>query len=327
VNALVLDRPGEPGSLRIAELEIPEPGPGELLVRVHAVGLNPADYKLIRQGHPAWTYPFVPGLDVAGTVAGLGAGISGWKIGDRVYYHGDLSRPGGFADYAVVAAHVVAPIPVGVTFIDAAAVPCAGFTAYQALFRKLHIQPGESLLVHGGAGGVGGFAVQLARDTGAVVLTTASSRNFDYVRGLGADHAIDYNNEDVAARVMEITDGRGVDAVVDTVGRSSATNSLQMLAFNGAIACVVSLPDLSRIGSFSRGLSIHRIALGGAHLSGDRIAQEDLARMGREMGELIAAGRVDPMVGQIVTLQGIPEALDRLSRGGVRGKIVASISG
>lgn len=325
MKALVLDHPGEPRTLHIAEIERPEPGPGELRVLVHAAGLNPADYKLVRQGHPAWNYPFVPGLDVAGTIDAVGDGADGWSPGDRVYYHGDLSRPGAYAEYAVVAAHVVAPIPPGIGFVDAAAVPCAGFTAYQAIYRKLHTRAGDSLLIHGGSGGVGGFAVQLAHDIGAMVITTASAHNFEYVRELGADHVIDYAHENVFEQVMAITNGRGVDAVIDTVGKASATEGLRMLAFNGAIACVVSLPDMSQIGAFSRGLSVHRIALGGAHLSGDRIAQEDLARMGREMGDLLAAGRIDPMVGQVVTLEDVPDALERLSQGGIRGKIVASI--
>src|SRR5581483_2284896 len=125
MRALVLDRPGPPSSLRVAELPLPEPGPGELRVRVHAAGLNPVDYKIAESGNPDWLYPHVLGLDAAGTVDALGEGVAQWQLGDAVYYHGDLAKPGCFAEYALIAAHVVASLPRGLSFAAAAAVPCA----------------------------------------------------------------------------------------------------------------------------------------------------------------------------------------------------------
>jgi len=220
---------------------------------------------------------------------------------------------------------VVAPLPTGLSFLQAAALPCAGFTAYQALHRRLHIQAGQTILVQGGAGGVGGFAVQLAAHAGLRVITTASPRNFDWVRRLGAHEVIDYHTEDVVARVRALTGGRGVDAIVDTVSAESATAGLRMLAFGGGIACVAGLADLSPLAPFTIAPSVHEIALGGAHLSGDRRAQEDLARIGRELGELCSAGAVQPMVEEVVDLAGIPAALERLAAHRLRGKIVAAI--
>jgi NADPH:quinone reductase len=131
MKAMVLDRLGEPETLRVMDLPKPEPGPGEIRVRVQAVGLNPADYKLAADGHPDWNYPFVLGLDVAGIVDALGEGVTEWSIGDRVFYHGDLSKPGGYAEYAITTSHTSARIPEGVSFTEAAALPCAGMTAYQ----------------------------------------------------------------------------------------------------------------------------------------------------------------------------------------------------
>ena len=166
MKALVMDQPGPPNQWYIADIDQPEPNAGEVRVRVHAAGLNPADYKIAAGGHPAWQYPFVIGLDVAGTIDALGPDVAGWQIGDRVFYHGDFSRPGGYADYSITKAHAITAIPEGISFIEAAALPCAGLAAYQSIFRKLHLQPGQTVLVQGGAGGVGGFAVQLATHVG-----------------------------------------------------------------------------------------------------------------------------------------------------------------
>ena len=326
MKALVLERPGSLANLSIADIALPQPRPGELRVRVHAVGLNPIDYKLAQgNGHPAWRFPFVLGLDVAGVVDAVGEEVQGWEIGDRVVYHGDLSRPGGYAEYAVTAAHVAARIPKDVSFVEAAALPCAGYTAYQAVVRKLHLEAGQTILVQGGAGGVGGFAIQLAAGIGAIVYTTASPQNFDYVQKLGAQHAIDYHSEDIAGHLHGLTKGRGVDAIVDTVGRATATAGLDMLAFSGGIACVESLPDFSHFRSFDRALSVHDIALGSVYRVGDRKAQEDLARMGAEMLALLQAGKLNPLVSEICALDAVPDGLHRLAQRHVRGKIVAQL--
>ena len=137
-------------------MNIPVPRDNEILVRVHAAGLNPVDYKVAASGHPAWTYPFTLGLDVAGTVVETGKSVTHLSPGDRVFYHGDFSKPGGFAEYAVTTAHTVSKIPGCITFSEAAALPCSGLTAYQALYRKIDMSGMESILIHGGAGGVGG---------------------------------------------------------------------------------------------------------------------------------------------------------------------------
>lgn len=234
MKALVIDRPGSFEHLRVAEVEAPEPSPGMLLVRTDAAGLNPVDYKLLLGGgHPAWRYPFVPGLDVAGVVTGVGAGVDPAMLGKRVFGHLDLSKPGALAEYALLDARAAAEIPDGVSGTDAAAIPCAGLTAWQAIHRKLHVEAGEWVLVHAGAGGVGGFAIQLAAQVGARVVTTCSETNFGRVRQLGAEQAIDYRSGDVAGEVRRITGGRGVDAVVDVLGTASATEALDLLAFSG----------------------------------------------------------------------------------------------
>ena len=286
------------------------------------MGLNPVDYKLAGRGNPAWAYPHILGLDVAGTIDALGAGVDGWALGDRVYYHGDLTRSGGFAEFAITTAHTVAEIPASVSFADAAAIPCAGLTAYQGLVRRLRIQKGQTVWVQGGAGGVGGYGVQIAANAGATVITTSSQRNFDYVKGLGATHVIDYQAEDVVARIMDITEGRGADAVQAAIDADSADQGLAALAFAGAISCIAGLPSLSDQ-TFAKAISLHKISLGAAHPSNNRAAQLDLAQMAGEMIALVADKKINPMVEQVIALEDIPAGLAQLESRHVRGKIVA----
>ncbi len=326
MQALVLDQPGSHRDLRLTEVARPTPEAGEVRVQVHAIGLNPVDYKLAASGHPDWTFPFILGLDVAGVVDGVGPGVEQqWQVGERVFYHGDLSKPGGFAEFAVTTAHTVAALPDRLSFTAAASLPCAGLTAYHALHRRLHVHHGQSILIHGGAGGVGGFAIQLAAHAGLRVITTCSAENADYVRGLGAELAIDYRNEDVVEVVRAATDGRGVDAVLNSVGADSATRDLRLLAFNGGIACLVGLPDLTQLELFTVSPSIHEISLGGAHLSGDRRAQNDLAPMANELAGLVVGEEIRLLPTQVIPWTEIPSGLDQLAQGHVRGKIVAQM--
>ena len=325
MKAIAASQPGKPDTLQLAELPVPEPGPGEIRVRVRAASLNPADYKLLANGHPAWTFPFVPGLDVAGDADAVGAGVSRWMPGDRVAYHGDMKKPGGYAEYAVTTAHTVFAIPEPVTFIDAAAFPCAGLTAYQALVRKMNIRAGQTVFIHAGAGGVGGYAIQIAKALGASrIMTSASPSSFDYVKRLGADEVIDYNREDVGARIMELTGGEGAELILNSINRATAQADLSALSFGGQLACIAGAPET--VADFQpsfKTFTLHKMMLGGAHASGNRREEEDLARMGDEFLQLMAEGKIDPMVGEMIKLEEVPEALGRLAPRHVRGKIVS----
>jgi NADPH2:quinone reductase len=325
MKAWLLHQPGSWRAMTLGEVVQPRPGPGEIRVQTRAVGLNPVDFKLARSGYPAWRYPFILGLDVAGVADEVGEGVERWRPGDRVFYHGDLSKPGGFAELALAQAHTVAAIPAGISFAEAASLPCAGLTAYHALFRRLHVRAGDTILVQAGAGGVGGFAIELARHAGLRVFTTCSARNAEYVRALGAELAFDYRTADIKQAVLEATGGRGVDAVVESLGPESATRCLEMLAFNGGMACVSGLPDLSRLAPFTVSPSLHEVSLGGAHLRGDRQAQADLATMAEELAGLVVAGAIQPLPIEILPWEQLPDGLDRLAEGHVRGKIVVQI--
>lgn len=325
MKALLLRGKGQWNEMEVGEIEKPIPGKGELLVEVYAVGLNPVDYKTATGGNANWSYPHILGLDVAGIVAEIGEEVTDWKVGEHVIYHGDLTKKGGFAEYATITAHMVSHIPDKVSFEDAAAIPTAGYTAYQSLFRKLPIEQIETILIHGGAGGVGGFGVQLAKLAGKTVISTASTHNHEYVLSLGADYVIDYREENVSNKVMEITNGRGVDAVIDAVSRQSATDSLDALAFMGHLVYIAGAPDSTKVTPFTKSVSYHEIALGAAHQSCDIRAEKDLAKMGDEMLSLMEQGKLVSMLKEVVSLDGIPEALTRLSERHVSGKMVARI--
>ncbi|MFC0187532.1 zinc-binding dehydrogenase [Fictibacillus aquaticus] len=325
MKALLLHDKGLWKEMKVEEIETPKPGKGEILVEVHAAGLNLVDYKTGTNGNPNWSYPHILGLDVAGTVAEKGEGVTQWKIGDRVVYHADLTKKGGFAQFTVTTAHTVSRIPDNVSFETAAALPTAGYTAYQALFRKLPFNNVNSILIHGGAGGVGGFAVQMAKLEGKTVISTASAHNHDYVKSLGADYVIDYREENVTEKVKELTGGLGVDAVVDAVSRQSATDSLDALAYMGHIVHIAGAPDYTKTTPFTKVFSYHEIALGAGHQSGDINAEKDFAVIGDEMLKLVSEGKLDAMLKEVISLEEVPAALERLSERHVKGKMVAKI--
>lgn len=326
MRALVLTAPGSFDHLAQAEVPVPEPGPGQVRVRVEAVGLNPVDaWLVLGEGEPSWDWPHIPGLDVAGVVDAVGPEVTGLAVGDRVANHGDLRKPGGLAEWVVVDALTAARIPDGLDAVTAAALPCAGMTAYQAVVRRLHVGPDDTVLVTAGAGGVGGFAVQLAALAGARVIATASAANHDRVRALGASDVIDYRSEDVAARVHELTAGRGVDGVVDTLGGDSATANLRLLVFGGGIACVAGRAELSAIEPFTIAPSVHEIALGAAHAHGDLAARRHLSSDLEVLLRLVAEGRLAPMVERVLPLADTPAALAALAGRHVSGKLIVRL--
>ena len=327
MKAVLLDRPGPPSSLRIGEISTPRPRDGEALVRVFATSLNPVDYKVAAQGYEGWNYPHVLGVDVAGVIEMLGEGVASWNPGERVFYHTTWRKDGSYAEFNVAPAHTFARIPDRISFVDAATLPCAGLTAYCALYRRLHVREGDIALVHAAAGGVGGFAVQLAKAAKAFVIGTCSAPNKQYVLELGADEVIDYRVEDVFQRAKAIAGNRGIDAVVDCIGPSNRVDNLGLLGPEGGLACIAGIPDLSVVPDLPYSISIHDIGLGGVLISpAFRRRQEDLGRMATELMTLLQDEKIRPTVTEQIALESIPQALERLAEGHVRGKIVASLN-
>ncbi len=312
MRAVTLPRFGGSELMEVKEIERPEPGRGEVLVRVMAAGTNPIDAKIRANG--TWAgleLPVVLGYDAAGIVEAVGPEVRDLAEGDEVYYTPPIqgNSRGTYAEFNAVPAAMVAKKPAGVSFTDAAAIPLAGGTAWEAVIRRIAVRAGETILVHGGAGGVGSFAIQFARVAGARVLATSSTANLPFLRELGADVAIDYTMEDAAEVAREETGGIGADAVFDIQGQEVVSRSLQALRPAGRIACI--LPpegDLTLL--YQRNLTLH-----GVFLTRERKRLE-------EMRPLFERGLVHSAVTQVLPFGQASKAHARFEAGHGRGKVV-----
>ncbi|WP_410501524.1 zinc-binding dehydrogenase [Exiguobacterium acetylicum] len=305
------------------EVETPTPAEGQALIRVKTAALNPVDYKATN--NPAWSFPHIPGVDLAGVVEQIGPGAE-VKIGDRVAIHTNLQRNGAFAEFALVDTRALALISEEVSFAEAAAILCAGMTAYEAIVQKMNTTGKETILIHAGAGGVGGIGIQLAKRLGLSVATTASTENHEWVKQLGADLAIDYKKENVTEVIRDWTNGRGADLIFNTVGRDEATADLGRLAFSGQLAFIAGGPDQSVVKPFTLSPSIHEVALAAAYASEDDRAIRNLGHMASELLKLVAAKELDPLVTEEIPAADIVKGLQRLSERHVRGKIIAKFN-
>lgn len=326
MKAFVLDKAGDRENLHIENVPMPEPKAGEVRVRMHSVGLNPVDYKAADWGHVAWSYPHTLGTDGAGVVDKVGSDVKDFKVGDRVYGLFDIARPGSFAEYAVTSAYALALMPAKSSFEEAAAIPVAGWTAYQVFNRKLNLREGQKVLIHAGSGGVGSFAIQFARRQGLRVITTCSKDNFSFVRDLGAEFVIDYRDENVFEKVMNYTDGRGVSLVLDTLGGPNINENFKLLAFGGHFVGLVDVPDISNIPMFEKALSVQMVFLAGAFTLGSNEDKKDLGVIGAEISKLVEEKKIFSTLTEILPFENIPLGLERLATHRVRGKLVAKVA-
>jgi NADPH:quinone reductase-like Zn-dependent oxidoreductase len=329
VKAFVVSKYKAP--LQLEEVAEPRVGDRDVLVEVRAAGLNLLDEKIrageFKQLLPYRT-PFVLGHDVAGTVIETGANVRGFKPGDEVYARPGDHRIGTFAERIAVAEADLALKPASISMEEAASLPLVALTAWQALVEKGHVRAGQRVLVHGGAGGVGSIAVQLAKHLGASVAATASAANADFVRELGADTVIDYRAQDFE----QLLDG--YDLVLDSLGGENLEKSLRVLKPGGKAIGIAGPPDPAfarEIGAsaairlavtgLSAGIRRKARGLGVAYeflfmrASGDQL---------REITALVDGGALRPIVGRTVSFDQLPEALEALSRGGIRGKAIAT---
>ena len=245
--AMIIEETGGPEVFRRAEVPTPTPAAGQLLIQVACAGVNPADWKN-REGHLAqyrpYVFPYIIGFDAAGRVAAIGEGVRGFSVGDRVFTptnHGQGGQ-GSYAEYTLADAGRVAHIPEGLGFAEAAALPVAALTAWQGLFDRGGLAPGQLVLIHGGAGGLGSFAVQFACWAGARVAATCSTSNLDYVQGLGAERVIDYRRESIPEAIADWAPG-GLDYLMDAVGTSTLPNGLDLVRPGGTFVSIPTLVD------------------------------------------------------------------------------------
>ncbi len=307
MKAVRIHETGGSEQLRYEDAPVPSPAAGEILVAVHAAGVNPVDWKL-REGMVRQLkapMPFILGFDVSGTVTKLGEGVTEWKVGDEVCAYLPIVRGGGYAEAVSIPAKDAARKPASVDHVHAASVPLAALTAWQAMFDKANLQPGQTILIHGAAGGVGHFAVQLAKAKGATVIGTASGANVAWVKSLGADRVIDYKKEKFEEVVKD------VDVVFDMIGGDTLERSVGVLKEGGYLVSIVAPPPSEKLNA--------KKAKGGVFL---------VQPNGKELAlimDLVAAGTVKPEVSATFPLAEAAKAQDKSKSGVERGKIVLTV--
>jgi alcohol dehydrogenase len=319
--------------MEMMELPRPEPGPGELLVRVRAAGVNPLDYK-IRDGAVkvllSFSFPLILGLDLAGDVAAIGPGVTNLTLGDAVYAHLDHDRIGAFAEYAVVRESAAARKPARLDYTQAASLPLVGLTAWQTLIELAKLRAGQKVLIHAGSGGVGTFAIQLAKHLGVTVATTAGAKNHALVKALGADVAIDYRTSRFEAVVKD------QDVVFDTQGGDTLLRSFEVVKPGGVVVTIGGRPDAK----FARawGLSLPLVwILGFLNRKVNRLARTRRVRFeylfmrasGEQLetlGALVEQGVIKPILDKIFPLDAAAEAISYVESGRAVGKVVIRVN-
>ncbi|MEE1815919.1 NADP-dependent oxidoreductase [Streptomyces sp. SP18ES09] len=306
MRAVVVEEWGGPEKLVEREVERPEPGLNEVLVRVHAAGVNPVDWKTRASGGLIeWGAPAVVGWDVSGTVEAVGPGVGGLRPGDEVFGMPLFPRQaGGYAEYVVAPARHLAPKPASLSHVEAAALPLAALTAWQALVDAADVRPGERVLVHAAAGGVGHFAVQIAKARGAYVIGTASAAKHGLLRELGADEVIDYREAPFEDVVSE------VDVVLDGLGGETAERSLKVLRSGGRL---ITLPGPDDVPAAPEGVRAVWVLVEPDHLGL------------REIAALVESGALRPVVDTVLPLSEAAKAHELGERGRTTGKIVLSV--
>lgn len=299
---------GSLDTIVIEDVPEPVPAPDEVIVRVEAAALNPLDNKLIAgylQDFFPLTFSYALGTDLAGTVVATGRLVATVKPGDRVIARTDPVSGGAFAELAAVPVRLVVPVPDGTSPAELAGLPTAAATAWQALIEAAAVDSGAKVLVHAGAGGVGSFAVQLAKLAGAHVTATASQANADFVRSLGADMVIDYRRQDFA------TLAKDVDIVIDTVGGDTLERSIGIIRPGGRLVSIAAPFDVKA--AKARGIDARFV-----------FHQSDAGRLAA-VAALAAGGRLQSIVGRSYPLAETADALRRLASGGARGKTILNI--
>ena len=329
MTAFVIDAYKAP--MHEAEVSIPTVGDHDVLVRVQAAGVNQLDAG-IRDGRFRQILPYrlpqILGNDLAGTVVQVGAKVDRFAPGARVYGRPDKDRIGTFAEELAVDQADLAAVPESITIEEAASLPLVALTAWQAFVEFADVRPGQTVLIHGGAGGVGSIAIQLAKHLGAIVATTASASNADYVRALGADLVIDYRSQDFEQELHD------VDVVLDSLGGETLEKSIRIVRPGGRVIGIAGPPDPGFARQLGAGvplrLAMRALSSGVRRRARRRGVEYSFLFMRADGGqlqritELVDAGIITPQVGRVFPFAETPEALAALERGGIRGKVVVS---
>ena len=309
MKAVAMHAYGGPEVLKYEDAARPDPATGEVLVRVHAAAVNPVDWK-VRAGHLRgfldYSLPLIPGWDLSGVVEATGAGVSDWKQGDAVYARPDLRRNGAYAEYIAVRASELGHKPRSIDHVQASAIPLACLTAWQALFDAGGLKAGQRVLIHAAAGGVGTFAVQLAKWKGAHVVGTASERNHAFLRELGADEVIDYTKTNFEEVV------RDVDVVLDTLAGQTRDRSWNVMKKDGILVSILGQPspdDAAQHGVRAAGVFV----------------EPNQAQLG-EIAKLVDSGKLRPIIETVLPLAQAARAHEMNQTLHTRGKIVLQVA-
>jgi len=318
MKAQLLTSFGGPEAFELRDVPKPVPQAGQVLVRVQATSINPLDYQ-VRRGDYADLVPFpgITGHDVSGVVEAVGPGVTAFAPGDEVWYTPQIfDGPGSYAEYHVASECIVGRKPASLTHLEAASLTLVGGTAWEALAVRAQLKAGESILIHGGAGGVGHVVIQVAKAMGARVFTTVREENFEFARSLGADVVIDYTKEDYVDAVLRETGGDGVDVVFDTIGGDTLTRSPDVLAQLGRVVSIVDIAKPQNlIQAWGKNASYHFV-----------FTRQNRGKLD-ELSALIERGQLKPHIGAVYSLADIPLAHARLESrdNGLKGKIAIAV--
>ena len=308
MKAVRMHEYGGPEVLHYEDAPRPEPASGEVLVKVHAAAVNPVDWK-IRAGYTKgfldYKLPLILGWDLSGVVESVGSGVTDWKPGDEVYSRPDISRNGSYAEYIAVKAPELGRKPKSLDHLHASAIPLAALTAWQAIFDAAGLSAGQRILIHAAAGGVGTFAVQLAKWKGAYVIGTASERNHAFLRELGADEVIDYNQTPFETVV------RDVDVVLDAMAGEIRKRSWQVLKKGGILVSILGPPSAEEAAA-------HGVRQAGVFVQPNRGQLEEIAK-------LVDAGKLRPIVEEVLPLKDAARAHEKNQTLHTRGKLVLRV--
>ncbi len=318
MKAMILRSFGGPEAFELCEVPKPVPQAGQVLVRVHATSVNPLDYQVRRGDYPELVpLPTITGHDISGVVEDVGPGVTSFSAGDEVWYTPQIfDGPGSYAEYHVAAESIVGKKPAALSHLEAASLTLVGGTAWEALVVRAALRVGESILIHGGAGGVGHVAIQLAKAVGARVFTTVREANVEFVRTLGADVVIDYEKEGYVDAILRETGGRGVDVVFDTIGGNTLSLSPDALAQLGRVVTIVDIAQPQNlVQAWGKNASYHFV-----------FTRQNRGKLD-ELSALVARGQLRPHVGAVYSLSDIPLAHARLEspNNGMRGKIAIAV--
>lgn len=329
MRAVVMTKYGGPEVMELRDVPEPPMAARDVLVEVRAASLNPVDFK-IREGQLKavlkYRLPLTMGNDLSGVVKEAGRSNNRFKPGDKVYARVNKNRIGTFAEYIAVDRADVAPMPPSLSFEEAASLPLVGLTVWQCLKEIMSIKEGQSILIHAGAGGVGTFAIQLAKHIGARVITTASEKNHEFLTELGADEVIDYRNENFVDKLSDL------DYVLDTMGGHVLRESFKVVKRGGKVVSITSLPDdkaavemginlVMRMGLKFMNRKVNACAKQAGAEYRFHFMRSSEAQL-RQIGDLVESGDIKPVIDSVYPLEDFKAAMAKLEEGHARGKIV-----